>query len=165
MSSILCIYYSRSGITAKLMEHIAARLDCECVALSDGVDRSGLFGWLRCGMDAMARKIPMVSAPDTALPLEEYDLVIIGTPVWAGRCSSPVRSFLLQFGEQLKEAAYVITRGSDNRYEDVFDQMDLYVKTPHTKALTIRPNTVGCTFWQEEFLSSILNSGEEKQND
>jgi len=164
MSNILCVYYSRTGHTQTLMEGLAAKLGCECVKLSDGVDRSGLFGWLRSGMDAMARKIPMVAMPETALPLEQYDLVIIGTPVWAGRCASPVRSFLLQFGEQLQEAAYVLTRASDNRYEEVFDQMDLYVRTPHTRAVTIRPNTVGSTFWQEEFLSSIQGVGEEKRD-
>ena len=112
----------------------------------------------------MARKIPPVQKPETKLPLSEYDLVIIGTPVWAGRCSAPVRSFLLQFGEELKEAAYVITRGSDVRYEEVFDQMDLYVKTPHTKAITIRPNTVGSTFWRQEFLASIRGAGKEGED-
>ena len=165
MSDVLCIYYSRSGKTRQAMEEVAAALNAELVEITDGVDRSGWKGWMRSGMDAMRRSTHPIEPFETEKPLENYRIVVVGTPVWAGRCSSPVRSFLLQFGEQLKEAAYVITRGSDNRYEDVFDQMDLYVKTPHTKALTIRPNTVGCTFWQEEFLSSILNSGEEKQND
>ena len=161
MSNILCVYYSRTGSTAKLMGEIAQELGCELVELCDGVERRGLVGWLRSGMQAMARRIPPVQRPETKLPLSGYDLVIIGTPVWAGRCSAPVRSFLLQFGEELKEAAYVITRGSDVRYEQVFDQMDLYVKTPHTKAVSIRPNTVGSTFWRQEFLTSIHSAGEE----
>lgn len=164
MSNILCVYYSRTGRTEALMQEIAQELGCELVKLEDGVSRSGFVGWLRSGMQAMARKIPPVQKPETKLPLSEYDLVIIGTPVWAGRCSAPVRSFLLQFGEELKEAAYVITRGSDVRYEEVFDQMDLYVKTPHTKAITIRPNTVGSTFWRQEFLTSIRGAGKEGED-
>ena len=164
MSNILCVYYSRTGRTEALMQEIAQELGCELVKLEDGVSRSGFVGWLRSGMQAMARKIPPVQKPETKLPLSEYDLVIIGTPVWAGRCSAPVRSFLLQFGEELKEAAYVITRGSDVRYEEVFDQMDLYVKTPHTKAITIRPNTVGSTFWRQEFLASIRGAGKEGED-
>ena len=163
MSNILCVYYSRTGKTEKLMHEIARELgECEVVKLEDGINRSGLFGWLRSGMDAMARKIPAVAKPETKLPLSEYDLVIIGTPVWAGRCSSPVRSFLLQFGEELKEAAYVITRGSDVRYEEVFEQMDLYVQRPHKKALTIRPDTVGSSFWKKDFLAAVF-SGMEKE--
>lgn len=163
MSNILCVYYSRTGQTEALMQDLARELgDCELVKLADGIDRAGIFGWLRSGMDAMARHIPPVEKPETRLPLSAYDLVIIGTPVWAGRCSSPARSFLLQFGEELKEAAYVITRGSDTRYEEVFDQMDLYVKEPHTKALTIRPGTVGTDFWKAEFLKAV-RSGEKKE--
>ena len=155
MSNVLCVYYSRTGHTEALMGEIARELDCELVKLEDGVNRSGLLGWLASGMHAMARKIPQVKPVETKKPLEEYDLVIIGTPVWAGRCSSPVRSFLLEHGEELKEAAYLITRASDVRYEEVFEQMDLYVRTPHTKAVTLRPGTVGHTFWKEEFLSAI----------
>ena len=38
-----------------LGEEIAGELECEIVALDDGINRAGLFGWLRSGMDAMAR--------------------------------------------------------------------------------------------------------------
>ncbi len=152
---ILCIYYSRTGSTEKLMGDIAGELKCELVKLDDGVDRSGLLGWLRSGRQAMSRALPPVKKPETALPLSAYDLVIIGTPVWAGRCAAPVRSFLREYGEELGNVAYVITRGSDIRYEEVYDQMDFYVRRPHLHAISIRPNTVGSTFWRDEFLSGV----------
>lgn len=153
--NILCLYYSRTGSTEKLMGEIAQELGCECLKLEDGVNRAGLMGWLRSGMQAMARNIPPVQKPETRLPLGEYDLVILGTPVWAGRCSAPMRSFLRDHGEELGPVAYVITRGSDNRYDEVFDQMDLYVKDPRVKDVSIRPNTVGSTFWRDEFLTGL----------
>lgn len=162
MPYILCVYYSRTGATEKLMREIASELKCEIVKLDDGVDRSGLGGWLRSGMQAMARRVPEVKPIKTAFPLDVYDLVIIGSPVWAGRCSAPVRSFLMQHGQELRKTAYVITRGSDVRYEEVFDQMDLYVKSPRISAVTIRPNTVGSTFWRDEFLTSVREVGKEK---
>ena len=132
--------------------------------LDDGVDRSGLSGWLRSGMQAMARRLPTVKPIKTAFPLDVYDLVIIGTPVWAGRCSAPVRSFLSQYGEQLRRTAYVVTRSSEVRYEEVFDQMDMYVRTPRVSAVTIRPHTVGSTFWRDEFLTSVRDGGKERSN-
>lgn len=162
---ILCVYYSRTGNTEKLMEEIAGELCCEKVKLSDGVDRSGITGWLRSGMQAMARHVPQVDKPETELPLGEYDLVIIGTPVWAGRCSAPVRSFLAQYGEELKDVAYVITRASDGHYDEVFDQMDLYVKRPHVRAVSIRPNAVGAAFWRDEFLSGLKGGDEGRSGD
>ena len=117
MPYILCVYYSRTGHTEKLVREIAQELKCECVKLDDGVDRSGLRGWLRSGMQAMARQVPDVGEIKTVLPLNAYDLVVIGTPVWAGRCSAPVRSFLKKYGKQLRRVAYLVTRGSDVRYE------------------------------------------------
>lgn len=159
MSNILCIYYSRTGNTEQLMREIAAALDAELVRLEDGVNRRGLTGWLRSGMQAVARRIPPVKKPETLRPLSIYSLVIVGTPVWAGRCSAPVRSFLREYGQDIRRTAYVITRGSDGRYEEVFQQMDMYVRAPHVAAATIRPNTVGAAFWRDEFLKKIQNAG------
>lgn len=164
MPYILCVYYSRTGNTEKLVKEIAQELKCELVKLDDGVDRGGLGGWLRSGMQAMARRLPPVKPIKTAFPLDVYDLVIIGTPVWAGRCSAPVRSFLSQYGEQLRRTAYVVTRSSEVRYEEVFDQMDMYVRSPRVSAVTIRPNTVGSTFWRDEFLTSVRDGGKERSN-
>ena len=162
MPYTLCVYYSRSGHTEKLMKEIAQELGCELVKLEDGVDRSGLGGWLRSGMQAMARKLPPVKVLKTLLPLSAYDLVVIGTPVWAGRCSAPVRSFLRDYGEQLRRVAYVITRASDVRYEEVYEQMDLYVLQPHTHAVTIRPDSVGADFWRDSFVKDIQGGGKER---
>ena len=162
MPYILCVYYSRTGNTEKLVREIAQELQCECVRLDDGVDRSGLAGWLRSGMQAMARQVPEVQDIKTVLPLSAYDLVVIGTPVWAGRCSAPVGSFLKKYGQHLRRAAYLITRGSDVRYEEVFEQMDLYVPSPHVHAVSIRPKAVGSTFWRDEFLSAIRDGGKER---
>ncbi len=165
MPYTLCVYYSRTGATEQLMKEIASELKCELVKLDDGVNRAGLIGWLRSGMQAMARRVPPVKPIKTAFPLDVYNLVIIGTPVWAGRCSAPVRSFLLEHGEELRKTAYVITRSSDIRYEEVFDQMDMYVKEPRVSAVTIRPNTVGSTFWRDEFLARVRDGGKEKPSD
>ena len=162
MPYILCVYYSRTGSTEKLMREIAAELQCEVVKLDDGVDRAGMKGWLRSGMQAMARRLPKVKPFKTALPLGVYDLVIIGTPVWAGRCCAPVRSFLSQYGEELRRVAYVITRSSEVRYEDVFDQMDLYVHTPRIGGVSIRPDSVGAAFWRDEFLTKVRDCGKER---
>ena len=78
--------------------------------------------------------------------------MIVGTPVWAGRCSAPVRGFLKQNGRDIRNASYVITRGSEDKNEDVFQQMDLYAPCGHRTAASLRVGSVGYEFWQEEFL-------------
>ena len=164
MSDVLCIYYSRTGSTRAAMEEIARELGAELVELRDGVNRSGARGWLRCGMDAMRRTCPQAEKPETKRPLSDYRLVIIGSPVWAGRCSSVARSFLKQYGRELQNAAYVLLRGSEDKNEEVYDQMDLYTTCGHRAAVSLRSGSVGYAFWQEEFLRQTRDflSGQEK---
>ena len=88
MSDVLCIYFSRTGNTRKAMEEIAEALGAELVEITDGVDRSGWGGWMRSGLDAMRRTTLRNKPFQTERPLKDYRLVILGTPVWAGRCSS-----------------------------------------------------------------------------
>ena len=71
MRDVLCVYYSRSGNTKKVMKAIAAELDAELVAISDGVERGGLRGWLRSGLDAVKRDCPAALPAETERKLEE----------------------------------------------------------------------------------------------
>lgn len=155
MSDVLCIYYSRTGNTRKAMEEIAAAVDAELVEITDGVDRSGTSGWLRSGMDAMRKSTDPLKPFETSRPLKDYRLVIVGSPVWAGRCSSVVRGFLKRHGSKISCAAYVVTRGSEKRNESIYDQMDLYVPAGHKAAVSLHVGSVGYTFWQEEFLRKV----------
>lgn len=155
MSDILCIYYSRTGNTKIAMEEIAKSLDAELLELSDQRERSGWMGWLRCGMDAVRRTTAPLNPWKTKRPLKDYRLVIVGTPVWAGRCSSVVRGFLKKNGREFQNAAYVITRSSEDKYEDIFSQMDLYVPCGHQATASLRSDSVGREFWQEEFLRQV----------
>ena len=155
MRDVLWVYYSRSGNTKKVMKSIAAELNAELVQLTDGVERGGLRGWFRCGLDAVKRDCPAARPIETERRLENYRLVIIGTPVWAGRCSSVVRSFLKQHGKELNRVAYVLTRGSEHKSEEIYRHMDLYTPKPHRAATSLRVGHVGHTFWQEEFLRQI----------
>ena len=162
MSDILCIYYSRTGNTKKAMEEIAAALDAELAELRDNADRSGWRGWLRCGLDAMRKDTRPVAPLETARPLGDYRLVILGTPVWAGRSSAVMRSFLKDRGGEIRNAAYVLTRSSNRRSVSVYDQMDLYTAEKHILEVSLQPGSVGYTFWRDKFISDVqqyLESG------
>ena len=156
MANILCIYYSRTGKTRNTMTEIAKALDAELVEITDGVDRSGLRGAVRSCLDAVRKSTRVLEKFETSQPISAYDLVVIGTPVWAGRCSSITREFLKKYGKDIKKAAYVITRADEKRkQEQVFDQMDLYTAAPRICAGSIKAGDVGEDFWREEFLREL----------
>ena len=155
MKDVLCIYYSRTGNTKKAMEEIAGELGAEVVELRDDTDRTGWRGWLRCGLDAMRKTSCPLQPVETERPLDQYRLVILGTPVWAGRCSSVMRAFLKENGQKLKNVAYVVTRSSDGKFEEVYDQMDLYLPGSRRAAVSLRMGSVGYEFWKVEFLRQV----------
>ena len=159
MANILCIYYSRTGKTRSVMAEVAKSLDAELVEITDGVDRSGLMGAMKSCLDAVRKSTRFLEHFETQRDLKDYDLVIIGTPVWAGRCSSITREFLKKYGRDLKRVAYVITRTDEkNHQEQVFEQMDLYTAAPHICAASIKAGDVGEVFWREEFLKDLARA-------
>ena len=82
--------------------------------------------------------------------------------MWAGRCSSVVRAFLKEYGNALPDAAYVVTRGSEEKSEEVYEQMDRYVPCGHVAAASLRVGAVGYAFWREEFLRQVRDFLEQK---
>jgi len=74
--------------------------------------RGGPLGLLRLGREASERK-PAQVKPLQANPAD-YDLIVVGTPVWAGTVSSPVRGFLDRYKEELHRVAFFCTLGGDN---------------------------------------------------
>lgn len=140
MKKILCLYYSRSGNTRAAMEKIAQLLDAELAEITDGKARKGLFGFLGSGFDAMKKSPEQLLPFETEQSLDAYEHIILGTPVWAGRCSSIMRTFLMEKGAQLcPRVSYVITHMGDSPYEQVYTQMDHYLPQPHTFGLSLQP--------------------------
>ena len=155
MSDILCIYYSRTGHTRRAVKEIAEALGAEITAITDDCDRSGWKGYLRSGMDAMKLSTKPLNPFETARPLEEYRLVIVGSPVWAGRMASPIRSLLKRRGLELHRVAYVVTRSTTQRSEEVYDQMDMYTGQAHRLAVSLRPDSEGYEFWRNDFIQNV----------
>ena len=155
MSDVLCIYYSFSGNTRRAMKEIAEALDAEIVAIDDGADRNGFGGFMRAGRDAMRRSTAPLKPFTTEKPIEEYKMVIVGSPVWAGRCASPVRGLLKRRGLEMSRVSYVITRSATRRCESVFDRMDLYTKEKHLFDVSLQPGSVGYAFWRDKFIGDV----------
>ena len=66
-----------------------------------------------------------------------------------------IEAQLRAHGAELKNAAYVLTRSSGARHQEVYRQMDLDVPAGHRAAVSLRSGDVGWDFWQEEFLRQV----------
>ena len=49
----------------------------------------------------------------------------------------------------------MLLRGSEDKNEEVYEQMDRYAPCGHCAAVSLRRDSVGYAFWQEEFLRQV----------
>jgi len=106
---ILIAFYSRSGTTRKIAEALAAQVKGDIEKIIASESHAGFLGILRSLIEAMQQR-PAQIEPARRNP-SSYDLVIIGTPVWAWSVSSPVRSYLIRNANKLPQVAFFCTMG------------------------------------------------------
>lgn len=106
-ANALVIYYSRSGYTAQAASRMAALLQATSIPITEPFSRRGLLGWLRCARDTAGEALSPVNP--FPVDLREFDVVVVGTPVWFGRVASPVRSFLCRYRFELPPTAFFLT--------------------------------------------------------
>ena len=88
----LVIYYTRTGNAKFVAETVAAELGADIEEVVDLKKRQGTFGWLSAGRDATGGKETEID-PTKRTPTD-YDLIIIGQPVWAGNPTPAIRTYL-----------------------------------------------------------------------
>ena len=106
----LIIYYSRTDITKKVAELIKTKLNCDIERIEDVKTRKGKLGFIMSCREAVMKKTPKIK-PMESNP-ENYDLIIIGTPVWANNIASPLRTYLTHNKEKIKDIAFFCTQRS-----------------------------------------------------
>jgi menaquinone-dependent protoporphyrinogen IX oxidase len=120
---ILIVSFSRTGTTERLADLLAARLlaDCEALREREGPQwRSGVRGYLRSLADSIGQRHanPLPTAHDPT----QYDVVVVGTPVWASCAAAPVTTWLAGHRGHLRKVAFFCSLGgygSDKAFEQM----------------------------------------------
>ena len=128
MAKTLIAYHSRSAYTRRVAEALAKRLGAELDEISVVRERPGPLGYVRCALEALGEVAPSIRMPER--DPAEYDLVVIGTPVWFWSLSSPVRSYVLEERRKFKRVAFFCTMGSSGAERVFADLAGLCGKTP-----------------------------------
>jgi len=103
----LVAYYSRTGNTKRVAEALAATLNADIEAIASDTKGTGMG---RLAMQAFLRVRAKI-APTTN-DAASYDMVVIGSPVWAGKMASPIRTYLAQNKDKFTSVAFFCTHGN-----------------------------------------------------
>ncbi len=124
---ILVVYYSRTGHTKTVAEKLAGLLGAETEELFEqGKNRAGVLGFMKAGRDALMKR-PVELAPRKKDPAD-FDLVVLGSPVWAFTMCPAIRAYAAVHAATLRKVAFFCTHGgggsgkSDREVEAILGQ-------------------------------------------
>jgi flavodoxin len=109
MIRYLVAFYSRTGNTKRVAKAIADRLGAEIEEITELRPYEGPFGRLLNAVNSILRRKPPIS--QAKHEIERYDVVIVGSPVWAADMAAPMRSFLAREAGKIARAAFFCTQG------------------------------------------------------
>jgi flavodoxin len=121
MKKILVLYFSRTGFTNGIAEKIAhaCHADIEPIKIEHNFGNQHAIvadryqwqknGYLQSMYEALTHATPNIDQLKSNL--DDYDLIIIGTPIWFWNMASPIRSFLTQNKLDQKQLALFCTYG------------------------------------------------------
>jgi flavodoxin len=116
----LIIYYSYEGTTKSLVEAIQKNftVEVEQIKVENEKQHKGLVKYIWGGGQVIQKKEPKISGLNHKI--EEYDRIILGTPVWANSYAPAIRSFLKKVDLKNKEVGYFCTNmgGKGHTFED-----------------------------------------------
>jgi len=108
MIRYLVAYYSWTGNTAKVAKAVAERLSADVEEIVETRRRAGPFARFLCAVDAILRRKPPI-AP-AVRQTDDYDVVVLGCPVWARDMAAPMRSYLAREKGRIGKAAFFCTQ-------------------------------------------------------
>ncbi len=127
----LVVYFSKTGNTRKIAKEISKKLNSDLDEITE-MKKRGFFGkWISGGSESMKGKTSKITYKKDP---KNYDLIILGGPIWAWHLIPPIRAYLEQNKENMKKLAFFVTLlGSEG---SSFDEVGKYKKLTASMRVT-----------------------------
>jgi menaquinone-dependent protoporphyrinogen IX oxidase len=101
---------------------------------------------MAAGKDAKIKKLTTLA--DIKCDPSLYDLVILGTPIWAGTLSSATRTYIVNNKSKFKQVAFFCTNGSGG--QQLFAEMEALCERRPVSALVLPQTEVKKGVYQDK---------------
>jgi flavodoxin len=119
---LLILYYTRTGHNEKLCQELQQALGCPMEKIIEPVDRSGLWKFILSGWEAVRKKTTAIAPIENDLAF--YDVVILGTPFWAGNLPPATRTFLRQYKDKIKRMSAISVSGMGDKNKNALASLE-----------------------------------------
>ena len=135
------VFYSRTGHTRSMAERLAGLLDGDLVEIRCPRYRTGWFRYLLAGYDSVKGNLPAIDFPE--MELADYDLVLIGAPVWTSYPALPVRTFLSRQPVLPDRVAAFFSYGGHSPPEKAVATVNALLARPVESSLAVKEGDAG----------------------
>lgn len=125
----LVVYYSKSGNTGTVAQEISKAVNGEIKKIELVKDIS--FGW--AAFTALFGLKGKIKAID--FNVEDYDNIFIGSPVWAGKSSTPINTFLSDVDFTGKNVFIFITQADNKAPSSVYESIATRIEAKGGKVI------------------------------
>ncbi len=136
----LIVYYTRTGTTRTLANALATELKADVDEIQCERYRPGGLRYLRAGYDSVRGNLPPISIP--AKNPSDYDLVLIGGPIWTSYPALPIRAYLDRAPALPARVAVFLTFGGHSPPEKAIEMMTSLLPRQIDAALTLSSDDV-----------------------
>ena len=151
----LVVYYSKSGINEKLALEAAKGFNGQLEKLIDKDQRRGLFGLLRCLLDALRKKLTRLE-PVRNDP-KDFELVVLATPLWADSLTPAARTYITQQRDKLKKLVFISICGMGAANKNIMAYLEATLGKKPAAVLLLSRNEFRNNSYQAK-LKSFINS-------
>lgn len=123
---VLVVIYSRTGTTKKVALKLNQLYGFEVEEIIDKKTRIGALNYLLSAKEALKEKEATIKQPEK--DVAEYDLVIIGTPVWASNMAPAVRTYINKVKAKINNVAFICTEGASGAQKTLVKLQSLIEK-------------------------------------
>ncbi len=106
----IVLYYSRSRKTAAVAETLAEELSADLQEIKDVKERSGILNYLGASVDAFRESKTKITPEN--LNLDNYGIIYLGSPTWAGKPSPAIITFVDKADLKGKDIILFATMGN-----------------------------------------------------
>lgn len=104
----LVLYCSYDGNTEYICKYLANKINADIKEIVPKEKFTNVFSkYLKGGKQVVTKQTPEIE--DIDIKIDNYDLIIIGTPVWASNYVPPIRTFITKYNIKNKKMAFIST--------------------------------------------------------
>lgn len=151
----LIVYYSRTQNTEKVAKLIQESFHGDIEEIKPVKDYNGALGYARGGFESSTSKTPKLEK--CIKNPKDYDITIIGTPVWAFTMASPILTYLRENKDKFNEVAFFTTAGSSGM-ESTLENMAKETKNPLETVYLTKIDMENYEIKTKEFIDSLKNN-------